>query len=264
MAANKGRTDQGAELARYYDLDLLEEPGDIEMYLALAAASDGPILELACGSGRVCVPLAAAGHDVTGVDRDPHMLRRARRTWASQRRAGGGGSLRLVKGDMTKVYLRDRFGLVILALNSLLLADRTGQVAIVRTVARHLAVGGRAALDVWLPAPDDLVLYDGRLVLDWVRRDPETGEWAAKSSSARYDPATATARVHTFYDAWQEGKPVRRVSRTDEVHFIGHSELISMAEAAGLEAETLAGDYAMAPFAADSERLVMVGRSASG
>ncbi|HSS36552.1 MAG TPA: class I SAM-dependent methyltransferase, partial [Patescibacteria group bacterium] len=51
-------------LARLYDVDLLEDPGDLDLYRALAARVDGPILELAVGSGRLAVPLAAAGWPV--------------------------------------------------------------------------------------------------------------------------------------------------------------------------------------------------------
>jgi 2-polyprenyl-3-methyl-5-hydroxy-6-metoxy-1,4-benzoquinol methylase len=66
-----------AALARLYDLDLSEDPGDIELYLALAARTGGPILEIAAGSGRVAVPLAVAGYEVTAVDIDAAMLARA-------------------------------------------------------------------------------------------------------------------------------------------------------------------------------------------
>ena len=50
-------------LARLYDLDLAEDPGDdIGLYLALAERTGGPILELAAGTGRIVRPLAAAGY----------------------------------------------------------------------------------------------------------------------------------------------------------------------------------------------------------
>ena len=55
--------DAAAEaLARLYDVDLLEDPGDLDLYLALAARTGGPILELGVGTGRIAVPLAAAGY----------------------------------------------------------------------------------------------------------------------------------------------------------------------------------------------------------
>src|SRR3972149_326813 len=156
---DRGTEGRGADLARYYDLDLLDDPGDLDMYLALAAAHDGPVLELAAGSGRISVPLAAAG-----------------------------GALHLVEHDITELRLERRFGLVILALNTLLmLGDRAAQQQSLAIMARHLApAGGRAVIDVWLPSPDDLALYDGRSVIDWVRHDPATDEWVAKPSSGRY------------------------------------------------------------------------------
>jgi SAM-dependent methyltransferase len=63
-----------AALARLYDLDLVDDPGDADLYLALAARAGGPVLELAVGTGRLAIPLAEAGYEVTGVDLDPAML----------------------------------------------------------------------------------------------------------------------------------------------------------------------------------------------
>ena len=74
-------------LARLYDLDLTEDPGDLDLYLALAERTGGPVLELAAGSGRLAVPLAAAGNRVTAVDLDPAMLARAR-TFAAREGVG--------------------------------------------------------------------------------------------------------------------------------------------------------------------------------
>ena len=63
-----------AALARLYDLDLTDDPGDLDLYLALADRADGPVLELACGTGRVLIPTARAGITITGLDVSPHML----------------------------------------------------------------------------------------------------------------------------------------------------------------------------------------------
>src|SRR5215210_8633506 len=65
-----------ATLARLYDAFPFE--ADLPLYLDLAAAEGGRVLEVACGSGRVLVPLARAGHDVVGLDASPHMLALAR------------------------------------------------------------------------------------------------------------------------------------------------------------------------------------------
>lgn len=252
----------GRELARLYDLDLADERADLDLYLALAQASQRPVLELAAGSGRLAVPLAAAGHSVIAVDIDRHMLERARQAWAALPAAerSGTGELEIIEADLSGLELGRSFGLVVLALNSLLLLPgRDAQLSALRSMARHLATDGRAVLDVWLPGPEDLALYDGRLSLEWTRHDPETDEIVAKLVSARYDPAQATAHVTTFFDRWSPSRPdVRRVAREDELSFVSGPELMRLAEAAGLAPQVAAQDYALTPFGTGSERMVLV------
>ena len=77
--------DRATRLAAFYDLDLRDDPGDLDLYLALADREGGPVLELGVGTGRLAVPLAAAGHAVTGVDDDAAMLARAAARWDDER-----------------------------------------------------------------------------------------------------------------------------------------------------------------------------------
>jgi hypothetical protein len=106
----------------------------------------------------------------------------------------------------------------------------------------------------------DLVLYDGRLVLDWVRDDESTGEHVAKTTSVRYMSAARTAEVTSFFDAWQDGDAARRTVRADRISFLSADELVSLADAAGLRVDQLSGGYEMGDFAADGDRVVMVCR----
>jgi len=252
------------DLARYYDMDVADETDDIPMYLALAEASDGPVLELATGSGRIAVPLAQAGHRVVGIDLDAAMLDRARTRWASARaEAVTVGSLELVQSDMTSLALNVRFDLAILAFNSLLvLADRKSQQAAIGVMAYHLSQDGRAVLDVWLPSPDDLALYDGRLIEEWVKTDPATGEHVAKLASARLNGETSRATVDTFFDAWHEGQAPRRTSRRDDVQFVTSAEVLEMVEAAGLQPQIVASDYSMAESQPHDDRIIIIAAAA--
>ena len=115
-----GHLGESEALARLYDVDLLEDPGDLDLYLALAARTGGPILELGVGTGRLAVPLAAAGYRVTGVDLDPAMLARARARAAA---AAGAPPRRLTlhRGDARRAPADvGRFSLAFMALNTLL------------------------------------------------------------------------------------------------------------------------------------------------
>ena len=190
---------EGAAFARYYDLDVAAEVDDIDTYLALASAVDGPILELACGSGRVCVALAEAGHRVVGVDRDSYALERARAAWERLTLDGStavGGHVELVRGDITDIRLGQSFDLVILAFNSLLLlADDAERAAALTTMRDHLSGDGRAVLEIWQPSAEDLELYDGRVIHDWTTVDAETGDRITKRTVATYHDATRRARI---------------------------------------------------------------------
>jgi SAM-dependent methyltransferase len=258
------RESPAAALARLYDLDLADDPGDLDLYLALAERTGGRILELAAGTGRLAVPLARAGHEVTGVDIDPAMLARARRSLG---RAAGQVRQRvgLVEGDARTIRLPDAgsYRLAILGLNSIfLMGTRADQAAAVATLAAHLAPGGLAVLDAWLPDAEDLSRYDGRLILEWVRdgRDEDEGRTVTKTGSAVYDPSASVVRLTTVFEASRAGDPAARWVREDRLRLVGPDELVGFAEAAGLVVETLAGDYELGPLGADAERVVLVAR----
>jgi SAM-dependent methyltransferase len=251
-----------AALARLYDLDLLDDPGDVDLYLALAARAGGPILELGAGTGRIAIPLAQAGYDVTAVDNDAAMLARARAA------AEGAGlemtaRLTLVRRDIAGLRLDEAgsYRLAFIGLNSLFLLDgRAAQAEAVATIAAHLAPGGLAAVDAWLPDAEDLGRCDGRLVLEWVRRDPETAFLVTKTGSALHDAATSTVHLTSIFEEGEPGRPPARWVREDRLRLTSAGELRAFAEAAGLEVETIAGGYDLEPLAPGSERAILVAR----
>jgi SAM-dependent methyltransferase len=120
--------------------------GDVPFYAALAvAAGPGPVLELACGTGRVASRLP---RPVVGLDLDPGML-------AVARRRGVG---HVVCADMRRLAFGPaaRFGLVAIPYNSLQLLDEDGMVDCLRGAAACLAPGGVVAFEVTdfgAPAP---------------------------------------------------------------------------------------------------------------
>jgi SAM-dependent methyltransferase len=249
----------GAALARLYDLDLQDDPGDLDLWLALADRADGPILELAAGSGRLAVQLAAAGHPVTAVDLDPAMLDRGRRRAEA---AGLDGSrITFVEADLVGLRLPDAgtFALAFIGLNSLmLLPTRAAQREAFVTIAAHLAPGGLAAVDVWLPDAEDLGRFDGRVILEWPRTDPETGEIVTKAGSAVHDAATGTVTLTAIYEAGRQGASPARWIRRDRLRLVAADELAGFAEDAGLRVELVAGGYDLGPLGPGSERAVLI------
>ena len=206
------------------------------------------------------MPLARAGHLVTGVDVDPAMLDRARRR---ARSAGSGATRRvtLVEADLVGLRLPEgaTFGLAFIALNSLLvLPTRAAQGAALRTLADHLRPGGLAVVDIWIPDAEDLARFDGRVSLEWPRLDPETGAIVTKIGSAQHDAASAAVTLTTIFEEGGQGAPAGRWVRRDRLRLVGADELRGFAEDAGLIVEALAGDYGLAPLGPGSERAILV------
>jgi SAM-dependent methyltransferase len=248
-----------AALARLYDLDLQDDPGDLDLYLALAERADGPVLELGAGTGRLAVPLALAGHPVTAVDLDPAMLDRARGHAAAT--GVPPDRLALVEADLLDLRLPDagRYALAFIALNSImLLASRDAQRRAVATLAAHLAPGGLAVVDAWLPDAEDLARFDGRVILEWPRTDPDSGMVVTKAGSAQHDAATNTVELTAIYEEGRQGEPTRRWVRHDRLRLISADELAGFAEDAGLRVERIAGGYDLGTLGPGSERAVLI------
>jgi SAM-dependent methyltransferase len=258
--------DRAAALARLYDLDLEAAPGDLDLYLALARRTGGPIVELCAGTGRLAVPLAAAGYEVTAVEIDPSMTARARDRAAAQDRAAA-ERLRLVEGDLFTVAVPGggEFRLAILALNSLLLlGGPRRQRRAIAVLAGLVAPGGLVAIDVWLPLVEDLERFDGRIGLEWLRRDPATGREVVKLAAAWHETATRSVTLTTIFDEARPGESPVRWTRQDALHLVGADELRLHVEDAGLEVETMAGDYDLSPLQAGDGRVVIVARRPGG
>jgi SAM-dependent methyltransferase len=257
-----------AALARLYDLDLADDPGDLDLYLALADRAAGRVLELAAGSGRLAVPLAAAGHPVTAVDIDPAMLARARERAAAADLPDG--RLELVEADLLDVRLPDagRYALAFIALNSImLLATRDAQRRAIQSLAVHLAPGGLAVVDVWLPDIEDLARFDGRLILEWIRTDvaidsqggeADDASLVTKTGSAVHDSASGTIVLTAAYEVATQGGGIRRWVRQDRLRLITADELVAFAEESGLRVELVAGGYDLGPIGPGSERAVLI------
>ncbi|TFG66543.1 MAG: class I SAM-dependent methyltransferase, partial [Thermomicrobiales bacterium] len=198
------------------------------------------------------------GHTVTGVDFDPAMLDRAR---ARAQGSPAADRLTLVEADIVGLALPDAgaYGLAFIALNSLLvLATRAAQKAAMRALAEHLAPGGLAVVDVWLPDADDLARFDGRISFEWPRVDPATGAIVTKTASAQHDAASATVMLTTLFEEGLQGESPRRWVRSDRIRLVTADELRGYAEDAGLTIELLAGGYDLSLLGPGSDRAVLI------
>ena len=140
--------------AEYYDASpVVTARRDLPFYLTAASEQGGPILELGCGTGRIALGLAEAGHRTTGLDLSARMLARAAEKRAALP-AAAQERVQLVQGDMTRFDLGKSFRLILIPFRPFQhLLELQQQVDCLACVRRHLDAGGRLILDFFHPDP---------------------------------------------------------------------------------------------------------------
>lgn len=173
----------------YYSSAYRNRHHDVAYYSALAVENGGPVLEYGCGNGRISLPLARAGLQVTGVDRSQPMLADLRAKLRAEPRAVR-QRLRLHCRDMRALSLRRRFPLVLCTFNTLLhLYTRQDFEQFFARVRRHLVTRrGRFVFDTTMPDPDEL-RRDPSRSYGWPRfRHATSGEIVSYRERFQYDP----------------------------------------------------------------------------
>ncbi len=243
---------------RFYDLFYGGRDDDLQMYRDFAQAADGPILELGCGTGRVLVPLALDGHDVTGLDLSAPMLAVAR---AKIDAAHLGERVSLVQGDMRDFNLSSRFALAFIPINTFMHCyDTHQQLACLRAIHRHLNSGGQLIVDVYHPDPQVLLESDGRLVSEGTMLDPNTGHTIHHLYTRRLNPAAQIQNITFIMEEIDPTGTVRRNLFSLRMRFVYRYEMELLLRMAGYSLEAVHGSYDLEPFDNNSERMIFLAR----
>src|SRR5258706_7499137 len=124
---------------RHYDAQHKNFAVDIPFYLEQAVNYGDPILELACGTGRVTIPIAKSGFDITGIDISSGMLNSA-----AVDAAEAGAKVNFIKGDIRSFELEKKFALIIFPYNAIAhLLDLKSVIACFLHVKKHLGKKGK-------------------------------------------------------------------------------------------------------------------------
>jgi SAM-dependent methyltransferase len=207
---------------------------DVPFYVALARESDGPIVELAVGNGRVAIPVAeATGRPVLGIDTSPAMLAQAR-----ERAEAAGVELVLREGDMRDLELDEPAGFVYCPFRGLLhVPTWPDRRRVFERVVASLRPGGRFAWNAF--AFDHAVASR----LDGSHQDEPVPH------SLRYD--VGDNRIDITHD---DG------GGTSSLWWATKNEWLGLIDVAGLEVEALYGDFDRRPFEEESREYVWVTR----
>lgn len=241
-------------LARYYELEYSDYDLDLDFYLQLLRRTGGPFLDLACGTGRVALAVAAAGYSAVAVDASAKMLEFAR--------SKSDGEVELVLGDMRDFSLGRRFQLVAVTLNSFMhVLEADEQIATLENVHDHLAPDGRAVISTINPYSVSLHDIEAKLIHEFTKWDPQAESWVTKLSARDVDTVEQIEHVTYFYDE-VKGGDVQRLVTTLDFRYTYRYELELLMRQAGLEPVAVYGSYDLEPYEITSPALIVVAKSA--
>jgi SAM-dependent methyltransferase len=244
--------------ARFFDADYADYTDDLPLVAAYAQRTGGPILELGCGTGRLLVPLANAGYEVTGVDLSPEMLHIAR---AKVGAAGVAQRVTLVQGDYTDATLAGACRLALVMMNAFLhLTSQSAQLRALRHWRERLAPGGVLLIDIFNPDVAQLASLDGRIEWDKTWTDPQTGATVMKLLTRTVDLEEQIIHVNLIYDEIATDGRVRRTLVPFDHRYVWRFEAELLLDKAGFALEEVYGDRSLGPFEGDSDTMILVAR----
>jgi ubiquinone/menaquinone biosynthesis C-methylase UbiE len=242
--------------ADYYDLTQRGVSGDISFYLELARQAEGEVLDLACGTGRITIPVAEAGIRVTGLDLSVEMLQRAEQ---KARERGVLERITFVQGDMRKFDLGKQFPLIMIPFRSFLhLLQIQEQMKALGCIRRHLAPGGKLALNVFVPKISHLYEESEKMSLRGTY-PLESGEEVAMWDYTRYDHFQQLAEVTRTYERINgAGVVTEKVVGRFTLRYIFPAELHHLLRLNGFKVVERFGSFDKAPFDQRSTELIIV------
>ncbi len=183
--------------AQRYDLVMgAYASGDpLDFYRRQVAQYGGPVLELACGSGRLTIPLAKQGVNITGMDISEDML-----NLAKLKVSKSGASIRFVQGDMRSFDLGEKFKFIFIPAQSLShLQVREEVEDCFACVRRHLADEGRFLIELFNSSVSMLARETDRRYPVGQYTDPNAGSQVFVTAEVRYDAASQVNHIRWFF-----------------------------------------------------------------
>lgn len=248
-------------IARYYEAENATFTEDIALYHALAEETDGSILVVGCGAGRVLLPLADHNRPVTGLDRSAPMLARARRHLEA--RPALAPWVTILEGDALTADLGGPYGLIIVPYNTLM--HFTEQEAQLRLLARLRAVlqdEGLLVIDLPNAGEQYNSQDDSSVILERSFLEPESGHIVMQQSVSSIDRAEQRLSITWIYDELGDDGTVRRTLAPLELRYVFPGEIELMLRLAGLSLLELYGDHFREPFVDGCPHMIVVAEPA--
>jgi len=252
--------------AKYYDgaYAAKQDLVDLPFYLDLAEQTAGPILEVACGTGRVLLPIARKGIEIHGVDNSRPMLKILADSLAREPQEVR-ERVKLNKGDMRDFRLGNQYPLVIIPFRPMQHMETVqDQVSALTTAAFHLGDTGILAFDVFYPKFEMITARIGEEVpeMEWT---PSSDPTTVVRRYFRKESVDKINQVFSFtfiYRTFRAGQLILEETEAFKLAYYTYPHLRALFLLAGLEPVAEYGSFAKAPLDNSSEQMIFLLRKA--
>jgi SAM-dependent methyltransferase len=226
---------------------------DLPFWLKLAGQVGDPLLELGCGTGRVLVPLAQAGHHSIGIDHDFAMLRFLRARIEELTLAPW-----LLAADITQYALAMQFSLVLLPCNTFSTLQKNERMACLECVRKHLKPGGLFAVSI--PNPERLAALPGYSAPEFEDEFPHPATGNPVQVSSSWTRMKDIFQLTWTYDhLFPDGRVERFTAETTHQMQPSNGYLDEIRNS-GMQVVELYGDFDRAPYTRESPYLIYVAK----
>jgi len=238
--------------AEFYDV-FYADVDDVDLYISLARRFGGPVLDAMCGTGRIAIPLAHAGFEVTGIDSHEGMLERARRKAAAEEPEVA-RRIVLKRADLRQLDLGRQFCLVVAAFASfnhfLEPADQDRAMAALK---RHVADRGALVIATFNPLRQTYI--------DKLDKEVElpNGDLLIRYSTGIVDGDSGIIHMKYRWEVERKGGGSYREVETEfDLKLLRANQLKALMAGAGLQAVERYGGYRGEPLTPESDWIVLV------
>lgn len=252
--------------AEFYDFisDYRVRP-DVSFFVESATRSEGAVLELGCGTGRVLIPTARSGKKVVGLDGSRSMLQVCQQK-LQREPVDVQANVELVHGDLRTFELSRQFGCILIPFRPFQhLNEVEEQLACLGAIHRHLVDDGRLVFDVFNPSLTSLT-RDNIGVEESHSEDfslPDGSRVVLTEKTVARDLIKQILSIEFAFHVTGTDGHTRRLVQPFQMRYFFRYELEHLLHRAGFVIESLFGDYERHPFDHDHDRdFVIVAKKA--
>ena len=235
----------------YYDLQNNSIVDDIPFFLKQIEKYGDPVLELACGTGRITIPIAEEGIDISGLDIIKNML-----SYAKSKAKAKNIDIEWIEADCRDFNIDKKFSIIFFPFNSIAhIHDLESIEACFSCVRKHLKHNGKFIIDMFNPSLD-------RLTRSTFTRYPVANLYDAYNKetltimeSNSYDADTQINRIKWYY---------KKNDQTDEIvnelnmRIYYPQEIDALLKYNGFTIENKFGNYDESPFLSASPKQLII------